>query len=377
MLWETIQGQQEAVAFLRRAAEKDRVGNAYLFRGPEGVGKTLTANVFARALNCEGEGGGPCDRCPSCRAIKSGSHPDVLFLTPSGKSRLIVIEQVREMQRAAHLRAQRGGWKVFIVEEAETMNEAAQNSLLKTLEEPPERTVLILTTSRPESLKPTIRSRCQAINFKPWPFEIMCSFLEEKAGLGKEEAYVLHYISGGRPGRALKMSEKGFFETRHLVMDTLRKGRFSSAGELVARARDWLDDLEEKSRALSGELERNRADWGKDLPPAQRKAWQERDEAEIAAEERSQLEMVFELVFSWFRDLFIFQRTRDERHIINRDLMPEISSGSRSWTAPRLRRMMNWVEKSRKTALTTSKRATHQLVLENLFIQIGYWHLPA
>ncbi len=377
MLWDTIQGQKEAVTFLRQAVDKDKVVNAYLFRGPAGVGKSLTAGLFARALNCEKGGGEICGDCPSCRAIESNSHPDVLTLTPTGKSRSITIDQVRRMQRAAHLHPQRGGWKVFIIEEAETMNENAQNSLLKTLEEPPGKTVLLLTASRPESLMPTIRSRCQAINFKPWPFEIMEPFLRERAGLGKEEAYVLHSISGGRPGRALKATEKGFFRTRKLVMDTLKEGKFSSAEELVARVRAWLDDLEEKSRELSRELERRRADSEQDFSPAQLKAWRERDEAELAAEERSFLEMVFELSFSWFRDLFVFQQTGQRDQIINRDLMEEITSSSRDWEPAQLRRMMDWIERSRKTAFTTSGKATHQLVLENLFIQLGYWRMPA
>ena len=139
MKWTDIQGQKEAVDFLRQSLKKKTLAHAYLFQGPEGVGKALTARVLTQALNCQRGKIDPCMECPSCLQIEQMVHPDVFRLVPEGKSRSLTIGQIREMQKAAHFGTRMGGWKIFILEEADSMPEGASNSLLKTLEEPPRR----------------------------------------------------------------------------------------------------------------------------------------------------------------------------------------------------------------------------------------------
>jgi len=371
MKWEEIKGQAEAVNYLRRSLEKGATAHAYLFQGPDGVGKALTARVLAQTLNCRRGGSDPCGECPSCLRIEEGSHPDVLVFSPRGKSRTITIDQLRRMQRAAHLNAAMAGWKVFILRESETMNEEAANSLLKTLEEPPEETLIILISSRPEQLPATIRSRCQTVNFKTWPEELMLEFLIEKGALGRNEAEVIAGVSGGRPGRALKMTADDFFTTRSRILETLRKGNFKSAQELTGMVESWLALLKEKSRLRQAVLEKERKRASVDADPALVKSWEERDQARAVGESRADLELVFELILSWFRDLYILRSTGRARMIINRDQEKFIRQLSASREPEALLGMMNRVEFSRRAAL--DKYVPPRLVLENLFLQLGFW----
>lgn len=375
MLWDKIRGQVGAVNYLRQSIRKDKVVSGYLFQGPSGVGKTMAASIFAGAINCRMAPGEGCGSCPDCRMIGNGSHPDIHFMAPSSKSRLIVIDQIKELQRKVYLRSYGDNWKIFIIQDADRMNGSTQNAFLKTLEEPPEKTILILITNQPGHLLPTIRSRCQKVIFRSWPLEMMKSFLMEEAGISEAESHVLHNISGGCPGRALQLSREGLLDIRKTIFGPLMAERLSSAGDLTAQIKVWLDYISSRSKAMSGEMERERVQWREALAPSQRKKMEARDESRLAAGERSELEMIFELIFSWIRDLFVYGETGDDTYIINRDLADEITVASRLRGQAQLRRMMEWVEKSRQLAEKTSARSTRQLIFENMLLQLGYWNL--
>jgi len=375
MLWDKIQGQAGAVNYLRQSIRKDKIVSGYLFQGPSGVGKKLAASIFAGALNCRVAPGEGCGSCPDCLKAEKGTHPDIHFLAPSSKSRLIPVDDMRDMLRMVYLRGYSDNWKVFIIQDADRMNIQAQNAFLKTLEEPPEKTVMILITDQPGQLLPTIRSRCQKVTFRSWSYEMMKPFLMEKSGLSEAESYVMYSISGGCPGRALELSEDEILNDRKTIVGPLLDNSLSSAGELSAQIKVWLDYISSRSKDLSRDLERERVQWREALSPAQRRKMEARDESRVAAGERADLDMIYELIFSWIRDLFVYRETGGDRYIINRDLADKIPAASRTHSQARLRRMMEWVEKSRQLAKKTPARATRQLIFENMLLQLGYWNL--
>ena len=375
MLWDNIRGQTGAANYLRQSIRKEKVVSGYLFQGPSGVGKTLAASIFAGALNCRVAPGEGCGSCPDCRKFENGSHPDIHFLAPSSKSRQILIDQIKEMQRMVHLGSYSDNWKIFIIQDADRMNTNTQNAFLKTLEEPPEKTILILITDQPGQLFPTIRSRCQKVIFGSWSHEMMKSFLMEEVGISETESHVLHSISRGCPGRALQLSQEGILNDRKTLFGPLLDNGGSSVKELSAQIKVWLDYISSRSKALSGDLERERVQWRESLAPPQRKKLEARDESRVVAGERAELEMIFELILSWIRDLFVCRETGGETYLINRDMSDEISSAPRSRSQAQLLRMMEWVEKSRQLAEKTSARSTRQLIFENMLLQLGYWNL--
>jgi hypothetical protein len=170
--WQGLQGQERAASQLRRSIECGRVPHAYLFSGPPGAPLVDAAIVLATALSCQrfpGEGcdAGPSDAmCDACAKIASGIHPDVVTLVREGAAQIVPIESVRTQVIArVGFPPHEGALRVFIVEEATALAPPAANALLKTLEEPPSRTLFVLCTTAPDQLLPTIRSRCQRVRF--------------------------------------------------------------------------------------------------------------------------------------------------------------------------------------------------------------------
>lgn len=204
MTFNDIIGHDRPIQILKRALAGGTLAHAYLFSGDEGLGKRMTARALAAAVNCPERGpGGGCGTCPSCRKVAADSHPDVHLLVPDGAE--IKIDQVREVQSALSLCPFEGAKKVLIVDGAETMNDASANALLKTLEEPPGDTVIILVTPRPTGLLPTIRSRCQEVRFLPLSRRVLAGAIREKRGLSEDDAWFLAAAARGGIGRGLEM----------------------------------------------------------------------------------------------------------------------------------------------------------------------------
>jgi DNA polymerase-3 subunit delta' len=170
-VWEALQGQERAVAQLRRSIERGRVPHAYLFSGPPGAPMFDTAIALAMALSCQRTPGDGCSgdadaMCTACAKIAGGIHPDVVTLVREGAAQIVPIESVRNQVIARiGFPPHEGEVRVFIVEEANSLAPPAANALLKTLEEPPNRTLFVLCTIAPDQLLPTIRSRCQRVRF--------------------------------------------------------------------------------------------------------------------------------------------------------------------------------------------------------------------
>ena len=242
-----IIGQARPREILQRILEHGRLANGYLFVGPEGVGKVATAIEFARAIFCSNESVRPCGECSACRRVGGLRHPDFLYVFPKPKTAsvederavldsvaenpylrtrmwaapVIGIDQIRELRKASALRPTENR-RVVLISEAEKMTAEASNSLLKLLEEPPHAMHLILTTSLPSALLPTITSRCQEIKFGMIPDdEIEAALIREK-NVEPDEARLIASISQGSYGRALEWLDEDWHERRELAVEFLR-----------------------------------------------------------------------------------------------------------------------------------------------------------
>ncbi|MBF0460227.1 MAG: DNA polymerase III subunit delta' [Magnetococcales bacterium] len=207
---EQIIGHTAVLANLQRAMADHHPGHAHLFFGPPGVGKATVAAAFVQALFCPAKGtagGSGCGQCPSCRKVAQGNHGDLVrVVMAEGKTR-IGVDQVRQLAGFFALTPMEAPWKVAIVDDAATMNEAAANALLKTLEEPPARSLLILVTRQPGKLLPTIRSRCLKTRFSllaPGEVQRILSGLTQ---LDDETLREVVAAGGGNVGQALAFSQ--------------------------------------------------------------------------------------------------------------------------------------------------------------------------
>ncbi|MGQ9628485.1 MAG: DNA polymerase III subunit delta' [Anaerolineae bacterium] len=218
MAWSVV-GHEWAVELLQKSIREGRVSHAYLFTGPPQVGRRTLALNFAQALNCLEEGERPCGKCLSCRKIATGNHPDVRLI--EGEGGRIKIEQVRQMQRELSLSLHEGRWKVYILPDMEGATLEAANCLLKTLEEPPAQTVLLLTATGTEKLLPTIVSRCQVLSLRVLSVEAVERMLEGR-GVDSESAALLARLSGGKPGWALNaLQDETILERRRSYLEEL------------------------------------------------------------------------------------------------------------------------------------------------------------
>jgi len=233
----SVMGQGRVLELLRRQMESQRLAHAYLFSGPVGVGKALTARVLAQALNCPESPGEGCGHCSSCDRIRRGVHPDFLVLQPDG--RWIKVEQVREIEARCETGPFEGKYLVVMIEPADRLNQAAANALLKTLEEPKNGVLFCLITAAPHKIMATVRSRCQSLRFGALDDEDMHRFLVERLGLDEERLGSIEAMSDGSPGRAVALSyDSGWARLVELRSKLLRValGPFSTSAAFALGA---------------------------------------------------------------------------------------------------------------------------------------------
>ncbi len=221
MGWESIRGQDAALDLLRRDLSSGQAAGAYLFHGPDGVGKALVARLFAQALQCAG-GAPPCGACRACEKTLANVHPDVVSIRPEAGSRSIKAEEIREeVIRRAHQRPNEGMRQVFIVEDAHLLTRVSQNALLKTLEEPSAGTILMLVTPNLHTLLPTIISRCRRIRFQALARADLAAVIGERCA--GEDVEKLVSLSMGRLGVAMSADVEALSERRDGAMRFLEE----------------------------------------------------------------------------------------------------------------------------------------------------------
>lgn len=216
--FDAIVGQAQATTGLRQAIQRGRLPHALLLHGPTGIGKATCAGVLAQALNCApSDFADACGVCASCQKVSRGLHPDVLWVEPmKGIIRLGQVSQRKQkgvegspphepIVSWVGYRPYEGQRRVVVIDDAHAMNPSAQNALLKTLEEPPPSSTLVLVTSSPGALLPTIRSRCQDLRLQPLPLSLMRQHLEQVCGMTAEEARLRTSLAPGSLGRAMSL----------------------------------------------------------------------------------------------------------------------------------------------------------------------------
>ncbi|MBM4402837.1 MAG: DNA polymerase III subunit delta' [Candidatus Cloacimonetes bacterium] len=256
-MFRQIIGQDRVVTLLKRAIESQRVAQAYLFYGNDGVGKFLTALYFGMALNCRHTGEPiPCDECGSCRKFLHLDHPDFVYLYPTinletkensdelknkiqkeldaylekrinspwedyyfSKRAEIRKESVDQLQRRMELKLHEARYRICIIENADLMNQSTANALLKTLEEPPENTVIILTTEKVSDILPTIISRCQQVYFPPLSRYALENILIDRFNIDAQTARTAALIANGNFKTAFKLTSESISEARESAID--------------------------------------------------------------------------------------------------------------------------------------------------------------
>ena len=315
--------------------------HALLFTGIEGVGREKAALTFAKACNCrrnrmppestpshasDPAAEIPCGVCRSCRKIESGNHPDILHINPSGRK--ILIDQIRSLCELLTMKPYEADVRVVLISQAHTMNDSAANALLKMLEEPPDKTVLILTAPNTTDLLPTIASRCQHIRFNPISRETLTDILTSRTDLDPEQAGVVAVMANGSLTQALQMASADW-----------------------VRQRDWLikaSGLDQPGKMSSAAISRLLA------------------VAEILAQNRNNLLQRLEVLMFWIRDLIVYPH--DSTRIINADRQDSISRAAGQLPAADLMSGFEAVQSAHKKLQSNSNV---RLTLEDMFFKLA------
>lgn len=250
MAFSAILGQTKALTLLRRALESGRLAHAYLFSGPDGVGKTTVALDLAAVLLCRApEGEHPCGRCPGCLKFRSGNHPDFQRIRPDGAA--IKIDQIRELKKALTFAPFESRQRIVLLEEVHTMRREASNSLLKVLEEPPAGNLLLLLGDAGGSILDTIVSRCQVIPFAPLPLRLAAEVIRNhRPDLDEAGSLALAGLSDGCPGQALAIEADGVLALYGRIVEAALARRDTSA-QRVERALSLAVDMAEMKEGLA------------------------------------------------------------------------------------------------------------------------------
>ncbi len=338
MSFNDIIGQETAVKLLRNSLKHGRISHAYLFVGPNGVGKKLAAINLAKALNCEESAEISCDRCVCCKKIDASIHPDVKYIYPTGPSLSITIDNIRELRTQISFKTYEGKKKAYIIAEAENMTIQAANCLLKTLEEPPENSVLILTAADSHSLLQTIVSRCQVVPFNRIELHRIESFLVKHHGVDKSLAHFIANLSQGSLGEALKLKDDAQIPlVKAKLMDILSRLKNEDVITLVGEFNKEV-------------FNNDNAERGRDV-----------------AEYRNKLHMSLDMLTTCLRDIAILKQAGEQVPLINLDIEGELKQLENKFSLSQIDGFLNTVTDMK---MHIKNNVSPQLILERLFLDM-------
>lgn len=321
-----IIGNERIIKRLKLAIENKRLSHAYIFDGARGMGKGIMANTFAKALNCEEGGTSPCGKCISCQTFESGNNPDIIYVRKNEGDREIKVDTIRNLiNKSVDIKPYRNRYKVFIIENADTMNIAAQNAFLKTLEEPPEYAVFLLLAENYNKLLVTILSRCQRFSMQIVPTEEITKYIVNSQGLREADARVAALYSRGSIGRAMELAASEEF-------NALRN-------EVISRTISLLKtDLIGLYR-LTAEMDSYKED----------------------------IDTYLDIMYLLYRDSLVYSQTGNVNTLIQKDKEKDIKTICSIIGTKRLIRGCELIERAMENI---RKRGDFQLVIENLFFKL-------
>lgn len=319
-VFDNIYGQPKVCGFLRACVSSKRVTHAYLFSGPAGSNKTLTAYALAAALICD-DGG--CGECDECRSIMRKKHPDVRYYAPGGSNGYLV-EQIREIVSDADLAPIRATRKVYILDRVDLLGTSAANAFLKTLEEPPSDVVLVLMGRTRESVLPTIVSRCSVVPFRHIPAAEAAAILSQRTGASTELSKIAIEACGGSITRSmefLKSNERLAF--RQKVIEAVMQLDTSDLWDVLTMARELVVLAKAPLDIVRATHEAELEESSKVLDRSAVKMIEKRNKRELSARSLESFNQILAIISSLLRDVMVVCAETPEL-VINNDVKTAI-----------------------------------------------------
>ncbi|WP_455719468.1 DNA polymerase III subunit delta' [Agathobacter sp.] len=320
-----IVGHEQIIEHLQNAISMGKVSHAYILNGPDLSGKMMIAEAFARALQCEAHGTEGCGECKSCRQADDHNHPDIIYVKHEKPNNISVDDIRTQLNNDIVIKPYSSKYKVYIVDEAEKMNQQAQNALLKTIEEPPAYAVIMLLTTNADSFLQTIRSRCITLNMKSVKDEVIKSYLMSKHHIPDYQADICAAFAQGVVGKAVKLASSDEF-------NELKE----SALSLIKR----LDDIDVYEMGAA---------------------------VKQISDYKLQVQDYFDLMMIWFRDVLYMKATNDVNGLIFKDEVYDIKKQAAKHSYQGIEVILESLEKAK---VRLNANVNFDLVIELLLMTI-------
>ena len=321
-----IVGHEQVISHLKNAISMGKVSHAYILNGPEGAGKRMIAEAFARALQCENHDTEGCGKCRSCHQAESRNHPDIIYVNHEKPNTISVADIREQINGTIDIKPYNmtSRYKVYIVDEAEKMNEQAQNALLKTIEEPPAYAVILLLTTNADAFLQTIRSRCVTLELKAVADEKIHNMLMRNYQVVDYKADVCVAFAQGNVGKAILLAgSQTFNELKDQTIRLVRKLRDTEVADIMSEVK--------------------------------------------AIEEFEQIDDFFDLLLLWYRDVLIYKASGSDAKLIYKDQANEIARQAEDCFFDGLNRILDGISQARRRL---HFNVNQDMTLELLFLLI-------
>lgn len=318
-----IIGHEQIIEHFQNAITNDKVSHAYILNGPDLSGKRMLAEAFATALQCEAGGSEPCGKCRSCKQAASHNHPDIIYLQHEKPATISVDDIRKQVNDDVSIKPYYGPYKVYIIDDAEKMNQSAQNALLKTIEEPPPYAVILLLTDNADTFLPTILSRCITLNLKPVADTKIREYLMGTCQVPDYEADICVAFAQGNVGKAIQLARnENFNELKNTALRLLKR----------------IKDVE---------------------------IYDMMDVVKKIGEYKLQINDFFDLLGVWYRDVLLYKATADVDSLVFKDEIYAIKNQASQSSYSGIEAILTALEKA-KARLTAN--VNFDLVIELLLL---------
>jgi DNA polymerase-3 subunit delta' len=350
--------------YLTRIVRKKAISHSFLFVGPDGIGKSLFAHILAALVIGEQD-----EKGVHRSRLEKGNHPDIHIYRPEGKLGLHSIQTMRQLREEVYLPPYEAAWKVFIIHEADRMLSYSANALLKTFEEPPHQTLIILLSHASSSLLPTILSRCRQLHFQALTQQEIKNFLEIKYQLEASQASSIAYLAHGSLSRAVYLVEKGGDPNRQLILKILSQHQLGTYKALTSHVQLLVEQIEtiKKQREETAKEELYKIPT-EDLSSSQQHALEKELEGVVAMSQVNEINALLENVLSWYRDLHLLHMNGPSVYVINQDYYPELERAVQKGHLLSLEKVQKAIEQAR---LALQRSTSLSICLENLFLKLN------
>ncbi len=323
--YEHIIGQAQIKEHFRNAVKYNKISHSYIFNGESGMGKKTLAKAFAMALQCENANGEPCMECVSCKQAMSGNHPDIIWVTHE-KETVVAIDEIREqLVSDIQIKPYKSKHKIYIIDDAQKMNIATQNAVLKTIEEPPEYGIVIFLTTNSDMFLPTILSRCITLNIKPLNKDKIKAQLMREHHIPDYRAEVIASFSGGNMGKAIRLASSE---------------RFNELKDEVVHLIKYIGDMEVYEMVAA---------------------------VKKTADYKLEIEDYLDMFTLWFRDVLMYKASKDVDELLFKEELTTIAEQASKASYNGVENIINGIDKAK---VRLRANVNFDLTLELMFLNI-------